>query len=104
MSESATNMHITAPTYSITIPNQWYAMSKIISNKTNETSPKVYSKDSARFIKQELSNVLDTLQGELWVDCNAKDRLCLDMAIENIEEVYDKVTDFEQAALRLTQS
>jgi hypothetical protein len=67
-------------------------------NKTGETSPKFYSKDSARFIRQELSKALDILQGAAWVECNRQDRLCLDSAIEDVEEVYDKVTNFEEAA------
>ena len=73
-------------------------MNNTSENQKGITSPKVYSKDSVRFIKSELGNALDKIKGEAWVACNNQDRLCLDIAIENIEEVYDRVRDFEQSA------
>jgi hypothetical protein len=64
--------------------------------KTNErmhvTSPVVFSRESARYIQEELGEILEKIR-TVWVDVDEEDRLCLDIAEENIEEVYDRFRD-----------
>ena len=37
-------------------------------------------------------------KAKLWVACNNQDRIWLDSAIEDIEGVYNRVTEFERLA------
>jgi hypothetical protein len=66
-------------------------------NKTNVTSLPFYSKEAARSIETELGDILIRVR-TLWVDLNQQDRLCLDIAEENLEEVYDRIRDYRQAS------